>query len=279
MFDRCRTERRTLITSSYKLLLRRECPAGAYLMDSKSTSALMEQSLPTLLRTHGLELSPCTFLTRCVVCNGKIQRVHAEEEKASVFIDHGAPDLVGRQDMEVFRCDGCGQGYWWDDRPSSSASRVFAQATKLLRTCLRGGVCLKDEAATTTDEKRRKEVMGAFDFVNVEEERRSGGAAAMGKQTELAVIEWLREERLRNPLRLRSAYAAGRGGTVREHLPFTNVTKEFVGCLDYVFFESSQFDQLRRLNVPTSFRDMNASGAPSGHLIPSDIWPSDQSWL
>ncbi len=48
MFDRCRTERRTLITSSYKLLLRRECPAGAYLMDSKSTSALMEQSLPTL---------------------------------------------------------------------------------------------------------------------------------------------------------------------------------------------------------------------------------------
>mmetsp|Transcript_35191 Transcript_35191/g.75981 ORF Transcript_35191/g.75981 Transcript_35191/m.75981 type:complete len:703 (+) Transcript_35191:95-2203(+) len=273
MFVRCKKERRTLITSSYKLLLRRECPPGAYLLDSKSNSDLLEKTLPTLLRTHGLELSPRTFLTRCVVCNGHINRVVEDEEKWCVFVDHGAPDLVGRQDMEVFRCDGCGQGYWWDDRPSSSASRVFAQATKLLKMCLRGGVGLKDER--NPDAQKRKETMGAFDFVDVEKERQSGDATSKKTPQELAVIEWLREKKLSNPFHLRSVYAAQRGDNARGDLPFTNVTKEFVGCLDYVYFEHEQFDQTCKLKVPTSFREMNPSGDGQGHLIPSDIWPSD----
>jgi len=274
MFDRCKKEHRTLITTSYKLLLRKECPPGAYLLDPKSTSHLLEQVLPRLLRTHGVHLSPCTFLTRCVVCNGNIHRVQTTEEKRAVFEEHGAPDLMdSKEDMEVFRCDGCRQGYWWGDKPTSSASRVFNQATKLLRLCLRGGVELKDEKSIS-DEKKRKELMGAFDFVDIAKERQHEDSVAKKTQADLSVMEWLRDEKLSNPFHLRSAYA-GQGDAVREYLPFTNVTKEFVGCLDYVFFEPLQFDQICRLKVPTSFRDMNVSGAPSGHLIPSDIWPSD----
>ena len=273
LFDHCKNEQRTLLTTSYNLLLRKNCPPGAYLIDPKSTSDL-EQALPRLLGTHGVELTPCTFLTRCVVCNGHINRVHTEEEKRAVFEENGCkflpkPLVEEKENMDVFRCDGCGQGYWWDDSPSSSASRVFTQATKLFRLCLRGGVGLKDEF--TTDKKRKKDVMGAFDFVDVAKERQSEDSIA-STTNELAVIEWLREEELSNPFRLTSAYAAL--GT-REALPFTNVTKDFVGCLDYIFFESSQFEQIRKLHVPTSFREMNHSGAYLGHLIPSDIWPSD----
>jgi uncharacterized protein with PIN domain len=281
LFERCKDEQRTLITTSYKLLLRKDCPPGAYLLNPQSTTQL-ELALTRLLRTHGVELSPCTFLTRCVVCNGNINRVETDEKKRAVFAEHGCPDLIeSKENMEVFRCDGCNQGYWWDDRPSSSASRVFTQATKLLRLCLRGGVKIKDE--NTNNEAKRKEALGAFDFVDVERERQSNNANNLDR-TDLSVIEWLRDEKLPNPFQLCSAYALSDGvnakssqqqTVTRESLPFSNVTLEFVGLLDYVFFDSCQFEQVGRLKVPTSFREMNASGKNKGHLIPSNIWPSD----
>ena len=272
IFDHCKKEHRTLITTSYKLLLRKDCPPGAYHLDPKSTSHL-EQALVRMLRTHGVQLAPCVFLTRCVVCNGNINRVLADEEKRKVFIEHGAPDLVdSKNDMEVFRCDGCRQGYWWDDRPSSSASRVFMQATKLFRLCLRGGVGLKDE--TSKDEKKRKEVVGAFDFVDVQMERQQPIENDLGNiEDELCAVKWLREEELSNPFDLKSSYALPDNGG--EELPFSNVTLEFVGLLDYVFFDSCMFEQVGKLHVPTSFREMNTDGIPKGHLLPSDIWPSD----
>ncbi|EED91327.1 predicted protein [Thalassiosira pseudonana CCMP1335] len=218
----------------------------------------------------------------CVVCNGNINRVETDEKKRAVFAEHGCPDLIeSKENMEVFRCDGCNQGYWWDDRPSSSASRVFTQATKLLRLCLRGGVKIKDE--NTNNEAKRKEALGAFDFVDVERERQSNNTNNLDR-TDLSVIEWLRDEKLPNPFQLCSAYALSDGvnakssqqqTVTRESLPFSNVTLEFVGLLDYVFFDSCQFEQVGRLKVPTSFREMNASGKNKGHLIPSNIWPSD----
>jgi hypothetical protein len=206
--------------------------------------------------------------------------VLTDDEKRSVFIEHGAPDLVdSKDDMEVFRCDGCRQGYWWDDRPASSASRVFTQATKLFRLCLRGGVKIKN--GNLLSENNIKEVMGAFDFVDVEKERKYWELDDEGREADLAVIEWLREEKLSNPFHLRSAYYATADGETsisrspRESLPFSNVTSEFVGLLDYVFFEQNKFEQVARLRVPISFREMNASSIPKGHLLPSNIWPSD----
>jgi len=60
-----------------------------------------------------------------------------------------------------------------------------------------------------------------------------------------------------------------------ELLPFTNVTSDFVGTLDYIFYEKSAFEQLERLDVPTNFRRLNTNMVTNGHLLPSDIWPSD----
>merc|ERR1712087_382420 len=189
LFEHCKKEKRTLLTTSYKLLLRKDCPPGAYLLDPKSTANL-EKALPRLLRTHGVELRPCTFLTRCVVCNGNIKRVEDEEIKKEVFVKQGAPDLADRSDdfFEVFQCDNCGQGYWWDDKPNSSASRVFSQANRLFRLCLRGGVPLQDE--NTSDQKKKKQLMGAFGFVDVSTERKNQESVT---NLELCVIEWLRQ--------------------------------------------------------------------------------------
>ena len=275
LFDHCNNERRTLITTSYKLLLRKDCPPGAYLLDPKSTSYL-EEMLPRLLRTHGVELTPSTFLTRCVLCNGGIYRVSSEEEKRAVFTQHDAPGLLDcdLDEVEVFRCTRCLQGYWWDERPASSASRSFNQATKLLRLCLRGGVALKDETATEKNNRLRQDLMGAFEFVDISKEREAQDRLT-SENHELAVIEWLNEEKLSSPFKLKSAMALGGTATARESLPFTNVTKEFVGTLDYIFFSEQRFEQLCKLTLPTSFKEMNPTGIRQGHLIPSDIWPSD----
>jgi hypothetical protein len=254
-------------------MLRKDCPPGAYLLDPKSTSYL-EETLPRLLRTHGVELTPSTFLTRCVLCNGDIYRVSTEEEKRAVFIQHDAPGLLDCNlgEVEVFRCTRCSQGYWWDERPASSASRSFNQATKLLRLCLRGGVALKDETAAEKNERLRQDLLGAFEFVDVSKEREARDRLT-SEIHELAVIVWLNEKKLSSPFKLKSAMALG--DTARESLPFTNVTKEFVGTLDYIFFSEQQFVQLRKLTLPTSFKEMNPAGIRHGHLIPSDVWPSD----
>jgi len=92
------------------------------------------------------------------------------------------------------------------------------------------------------------------------------------------VVGWLTKEKLEHPFEFRSAYGVEDGeggGEDQELLPFTNVTSDFVGTLDYIFYESSKFEQLERLNVPTSFRTLNPRGETNGHLLPSDIWPSD----
>lgn len=131
---------------------------------------------------------------------------------------------------------------------------------------------MKDE--DSDDEAKRKEVMGAFDFVDVQKEREQGIAGGfVSMENELCIIKWLREKNLSNPFRLRSAYALSDG--FGEELPFSNVTREFVGLLDYVFYDTSKFEQVGKLYVPKSFREMNTDGIPNGHLIPSDRWPSD----
>ena len=61
----------------------------------------------------------------------------------------------------------------------------------------------------------------------------------------------------------------------RESIQFTNVTSEFVGLLDYVFYEPSKFEQVSRLFVPTSLKTMNHNATVGGHLLPSNAWPSD----
>ena len=63
IFNRCREEKRALITTSNRLLLRKDCPPGAFLVNFRD----IEKSFIDLLLTHGIVLEPSKFLTKCTV--------------------------------------------------------------------------------------------------------------------------------------------------------------------------------------------------------------------
>jgi len=250
------------VTTSYKLLLRKDCPSGTYLVNPKSLTNL-EAAFVHLLLHHGVTLEPANFLTRCVVCNGSIKDVESIEDKRRVFAANNAPDLTDEL-AEVYECHGCGQGYWWCDRPSSSATRVKSQATRLFELCLRGGVPIKGP-------------LHMFDYVDVEKERERGLEEDDIELEHLDVTDWLKDEQLSCPIPLESSYALrdDNGAIVGERLPFTNVTYYFVGALDYVMFDTGHFRATERFYVPTSFKELNGRDIPNGHLLPSVDWPSD----
>lgn len=263
IFDRCRQEKRTLVTSSSKLVLRKDCPPGTYRLDTKALSNL-ELSFVHLLLCHGVILEPERFLSICVVCNGEIDRVEDKQTIETIFATHKAPETLIGQDLEVFQCCSCKQGYWYDERPTSSASRVKNQATKLLTMCIRGGVPISKD-------------MALFDFIDAEQIKNETGPDDEFRNLQnqrLDVLEWLQQEELRNPFGpLRSAYGGSDSG--KEVLPFTNVTAGFVGHLDFIFYDSS-FALKERLHVPTSFEELqDNSDVRNGHLLPSNVWPSD----
>ena len=261
IFNRCRNEGRTLITTSSKLMLRRDCPPGAYLINPKTLGNL-EASLVHLLLSHGVVLEPQSFLSRCVVCNGNIRDVTDNDERRRVFAAHQALEVA--DDLDCYACDGCGQGYWWCDRPTSSATRVKGQATRLFELCLRGGVEIKGP-------------LSMFDDVDVEAERNKPLGIGIEMET-LQVLEWLKQEALQCPVQLESSYALRdeSGVIVGECKPFTNVTSDFVGFLDYVLFEPSRFQLNGRLYLPASFNDLQSKPSlRNGHLLPSFSWPSD----
>ena len=265
LFERCRSERRTLVTTSTRLQQRTECPPGTYVINPTNLDKL-ETTLVHILLTHGVVLEPDSFLSRCVICNGGIQEVTTAEDKKRILQDYEAPVALLKEDLEVYQCDGCQQGYWWCDRPTSSASRVKGTATRLFEICLRAGVPIRGES-------------NMFDHVNVKELQSTGWDFSLPGsellQQKLEVIAWLRNERLECPFRLESAYARRTDGNVcGERLPFTNVTYSFVNTLDYIFI-SSDWSVMERLKIPTSFPELNTKGIEQGHLLPSDVWPSD----
>lgn len=112
IFDRCREEQRTLVTTSPRLMERRDCPASAYCVSPPFLSSVqkLEVAMVHMLLTHGVVLEPASFLSRCVVCNGKIVEVDEDEEKRRILIDYEAPPDLINGGMAVYECDGCKQG-------------------------------------------------------------------------------------------------------------------------------------------------------------------------
>jgi uncharacterized protein with PIN domain len=135
VFDRCREEGRTLVTTSTRLMYRKDCPPGAYCINP-SILPNLEVAMVHMLLTHGVVLEPTIFLSRCVVCNGNIVDVGKPTDKRRILEEYQAPPDLS-ENLEVYECDGCKQGYWWCDRPTSSASRVKNTATRLFELCLR----------------------------------------------------------------------------------------------------------------------------------------------
>lgn len=270
IFDRCRDEGRTLITTSTRLLQRSDCPPGTYLISPQALPYL-ESTLVHILLAHGVALDPTTFLSRCVVCNGKISEVTRVDHKKSILKSYDAPtDTV--DELQVFECVGCQQGYWWSDRRNSSASRVKGVTTHLFELCLQAGVQLKDENN-----------LGDFDFVNVEENRRKGwdfdkkGSDIL--RQDLDILQWLKNPNVESPMgALQSAYSQKSGdgqSTLGESLPFTNVTDDFVDTLDYIWFDAAKLSVEETLWVPSSFPVLNDLKIHNGHVLPSDVFPSD----
>ena len=275
IFDRCKKELRTLVTTSPRLIQRRDCPPNMYCIHPPYLSYL-EVAMVHMLSVHGVVLAPSTFLSRCVVCNGNIIEEHDYVKKRHILSEYEAPHDLIDDGMAVYVCDGCQQGYWWNDRPTSSASRVKSAATRLLELCIRGGVSVVENDHGSD---------GMFEHVNYNKLRKEGwdytipGSELL--QQQLCVVDWLKNQHLTCPFDLESAYRQIDEGDIkpkfREILPFTNVTHNFVDTLDYVFFEKGRFQVCKRLNVPTSFDELSGgrSNIPNSHLLPSDIWPSD----
>jgi len=266
LFERCRRERRILITTSKTLLKRKDCPPGAYLVNP-STLRTLEQTLVNLLLLHGVTLYAKKFLTRCVVCNGRIKEVFDRNEQKQIFDEYASPDL-GEDLDHVYKCDGCGQGYWWSSSPTSSASRVKDSCTHLLKLCLQGGINVQGQPEF-------------FAHVDYKAERKTGKQVieaesldGCGRGGIAEVVGWLKNKHLHNPFQLKSAYRA-QNSSNDEVLSFTNVTCDFVGALDYIFFEEDKLKQIGRLVIPTNFRTLNTDGISQGHLLPSKDWPSD----
>ena len=226
-----------------------------------------------MLLSHGVELVPSTFLSRCVVCNGQIVEEHDDGRKRQILTEYEAPHALIDEGMAVFVCNGCQQGYWWNDRPTSSASRVKTAATRLLELCVRAGVPICDD----------DDDGGMFQHVNYSQLRQEGwdyttpGSELL--QQKLDVIEWLKRDQLKSPFPLESAYLDKNNGSksFQETLPFTNVTHHFVDTLDYIFFDKTHLYAIERLQVPTSFDDLSdgRTHIENAHLLPSDVWPSD----
>ena len=203
------------------------------------------------------------MLTRCVVCNGSIEPVHDENQRKDIFQTYQAPDEVIIEVLDVYQCNHCSQGYWWCEKPTSSASRVKCQASRLLELCIRGGVPIDDD-------------LGMFGYIDVEKviATRDESKSDNNFEDQLDVVKWLQTKTLRNPLsKMSSAYALE--GTQNELLPFTNVTYDFVGSLDYILYQTRAMKVVDLLYVPKTFEELNDLNIANGWLLPSYDWPSD----
>lgn len=90
----------------------------------------------------------------------------------------------------------------------------------------------------------------------------------------LQVTEWLRDPNLTCPIvNLESAYKDDSNDS-GESIPFSNMTRDFEGLLDYIFFDGS-FTLSHNLYVPTTHEELNTSNMSNGYLLPSNVWPSD----
>lgn len=114
--------------------------------------------------------------------------------------------------------------------------------------------------------------------VGVDDDGETMKSLLQNKEELLDVVQWLKSDRLCNPLRqMASAYALkdSTDGQNKESINFTNVTYDFVGHLDHILYSAEDMEVTDLLYVPNSFEELNDLRIPNGHLLPSCDWPSD----
>ena len=257
-----------------------------------------------MLTSHGVNLEPKEMLTRCVVCNGNIKPVYGARQRQTIFQSYHTPEDVWKNNeiMDVYQCDSCGQGYWWCEKPTSSASRVKMQATRLLELCIAGGVSINDKDMgmfdhIDVDAIKQMNLVDKNNNINndnnnnntirmtgvgVDDDGATMKSLLQNKEELLDVVQWLKTDRLCNPLRqMASAYALkdSTDGQNKESINFTNVTYDFVGHLDHILYSAEDMEVTDLLYVPNSFEELNDLRIPNGHLLPSCDWPSDRKCM
>merc|ERR1711982_212534 len=78
-------------------------------------------------------------------------------KRIEIFHKNGLYQIL--PDLDVYQCVGCNQGYWWSDRPNSSASRIKNAVSYLFQLALDYGVSYNKNDINTD----------MFDFLNMEQ--------------------------------------------------------------------------------------------------------------
>lgn len=95
-FNRARSEKRVILTTSKSLLERTTCPQSFYVNPNK-----LEESLVRIYEEYGLDLNRERFLTVCGKCGGEIEEVEASDER---FVGKSLP-----LDRQLYACKYCAQ--------------------------------------------------------------------------------------------------------------------------------------------------------------------------
>ena len=181
--------------------------------------------------------------------------------------------FVDIPDLDVYQCIGCKQGYWWSDRPNSSASRIKNAVSYLFHLAIDYGIPYSTNGISDED---------IIHFLTVDEDQEDGLIKEKKKMGNInkdilsQVLRWLHDDALKHSIcTLTSAYHNKEAN--KEEIEFTNVTDGFIGILDYIFYESKYWNCGYRLDVPMTFENMNYDGMDeyNSHCIPNDMWPSD----
>lgn len=90
-----------VVTRDTRLLERRGLGPSHFVSHDR-----LEEQLIEMAKALGIEADPERLFTRCLRCNGTVERVEREA------VDGEVPDYVRRTQERFSRCTSCGQYYW-----------------------------------------------------------------------------------------------------------------------------------------------------------------------
>lgn len=125
LFDRGRSEKRIIITTSTNLARRSDCPE-CYLIKQIRNQKDLENTLVDILKTYNVEVSKNQLLSVCGKCGGPIIRAEPDDPR---FDNAGIP----RDGRALYLCEECHQPYYFNDKPTSSPAMAMRKAEYLYK--------------------------------------------------------------------------------------------------------------------------------------------------
>ena len=267
----------------------------------------MEGGLASILVEHRIVLNPELFLTRCMVCNGKISELIKEEHEEETLREWGVYDEEKvPQELDLYYCEACYQVFWWSPVKTSSSVRAAEQADYLYQKMdeltngrainrtssivpLMEKAMIKSPAESTENgikvDDDIKEVGSEKEneiIIKEKEEQQDNGEEE--KETEEAlcqsfnsyfdrILEHLKENQIPDFL---SAFHSVHG----EEPETTNYNDGFSGVLDYIFVDSLFPGEIVDCQVTPASKDQVIDEEKYNfNPPPNSKWPSDHFLL